>query len=102
MLDSEIIDRLLDPDNNHFDQIYNFPNISQCNYIPISDYNRKLQNSQSDLSILNFNIRSFNANFDIFMSYFQNCLSLFHNFECYHQQYTAYSYTETYYQVNIT
>ena len=76
MVDFDHIENLLDPDNNHFDSFIDPSNTSMCNYISISDFNRKKQNYKSGLTILNYNIRSFSANFDVFISNFDNFHSI--------------------------
>ena len=71
MLDDHL-NNLLDPDINHFDNFSDLSNVSMCNYISMSDFNRKIQNYNNGITIINFNIRSFSANFDGFISCFKN------------------------------
>ena len=62
----------LDPDENHFQECYDSLIDPICNYIPIADYIVRTRNYGSNLNILNYNIRSFSANFDSFISIFDN------------------------------
>ena len=61
-----LLDRI-DPDDNYYENIgpENFGNISQ--YIAVSDFN-SLASRSNFFTIINYNIRSFNANSDTFFS----------------------------------
>ena len=57
----------IDIDNNHFNVIY--PDLNSTNsskYYEIEHYNKLEIDTNTDFSLLNFNIRSLSANFDLF------------------------------------
>ena len=62
----------LDPDENHFHDCYDSLNDNICKYYTVSDFIRKMSVNKKGLSMINFNVRSFNANFDSFISIFDD------------------------------
>ena len=61
----------LDPDENYFDEL--FPSISdssQSPYFTISEFNSLCKDSDNKITILSYNIRSFNSNADNFFAGF--------------------------------
>ena len=73
MFDENFSDSI-DPDLHHFDQFSesNGDTDTICNYVTFSDYDRIMIDKKSALTILNYNIRSFNSNFDTFIASFNN------------------------------
>ena len=62
----------LDPDENHYLECYNYEPNSNSPYMTTSDFNSKISNKNSGLTLLNYNIRSFNCNYSNFISIFDN------------------------------
>ena len=62
----------LDPDNNHYFECYEDQYSHSCQYISISEYNARIGQKNSGLTLLNYNIRSFNRNFSSFISLFED------------------------------
>ena len=72
MFDPERFSDQLDPDIHHFQHCYD-PLVNLiCDYTSISDFNNIIRNSESNLNIVNYNIRSFSANSDSFISIFDH------------------------------
>ena len=71
LLPNENID-MIDPDINYLDgQFDSFETTKQSNYVSVENLNFLLSN-KSLFSFMTYNIRSFNANFDSFLSMFTN------------------------------
>ena len=61
----------IDPDENYFDEL--FPSINESGhskYFTISEFSSLCSNSQNSITILNYNIRSFNCNSNSFFASF--------------------------------
>ena len=64
--------RNIDPDDNFFDDYYQcLGTEKQSIYYSIDNYNHLCSNSKKFITFLNYNIRSFNANFDSFICIFE-------------------------------
>ena len=62
----------IDPDHNYFNYSeQNLDSQNQCKYFQVHEFRNLIQNSQSQLFIINFNIRSFYANSDAFFCLFE-------------------------------
>ena len=67
-----IFNEHLDPDVNYFDQISrNLMNNQHSNYISVDDYNHS-RNISKNFNIISYNIRSYHANADSFLSIFND------------------------------
>ena len=60
----------IDPDENFFANIYDLASGSNSNYETVHEYNLKLKNGPEVFTCVNYNIRSFSANFDTFANIF--------------------------------
>ena len=61
----------IDPDENYFDNLFPFINSTeQSKYVTLSEFNSFNNPSSKFLTILSFNIRSFNANSNLFFAQF--------------------------------
>ena len=62
----------IDPDHNYFNYSeQNLDSQNQSKYFQVHEFRNLIQNSQSQLFIINFNIRSFYANSDAFFCLFE-------------------------------
>lgn len=78
MEDNELMDEL-DPDSNFFDDYYATLNVDrQSNYYDMDRVGQVLNENNNNLTILNYNIRSFYRNFDEFQCVFGDIQSCFH------------------------
>ena len=60
----------IDPDDNHFNTFYRSLELAdQSNYSSVSNFNSNHSNQNSFFSICNYNIRSFNCNYDYFLAF---------------------------------
>ena len=65
----------IDPDHNYFERQDINANFSEClTYFSIDEFNTMVKNSPNHITLLNFNIRSFYANFDEFSCLFSDNL----------------------------
>ena len=66
---TEDYNEFLDPDTNYFNHFYdNMLSANQSEYISIDDYNKLCDENVNSFKILSYNIRSFSANSDTFLS----------------------------------
>jgi len=60
----------IDPDDNFLNEVMpSYSNSSMCQYYTVDRYNSSFSSSDSSLTLMNFNIRSFNANSSEFISF---------------------------------
>ena len=63
----------IDPDDNFFDDFYQcLGSEKQSIYYSVNSYNSLCSKLPNFITFLNYNVRSFNANFDTFFCMFEN------------------------------